>query len=152
MADTSAHQHNPSLDDVAFLAGDWTMELSNAAFLSNPSDTVQGHVSFEWLQDGAFRVMRMGDKSPGPPNAIWLISRDEAGPNYTVLYYDARKVSRVYQMSFADGIWKMWREAPGFWQRYESKVSAGGQVITGCWERSPDGAAWERDFDATYRR
>ncbi|HWE64215.1 MAG TPA: hypothetical protein VHB98_21090, partial [Chloroflexota bacterium] len=64
------------------------MELSNAAFLPQPSDTARGQVSFEWLENGAFLLMRMGD-------ALWLISRDDAQPRYTVFYYDARTVSRV---------------------------------------------------------
>jgi hypothetical protein len=152
MAETGADEHNPSLRDVGFLAGEWTMELSNAAFLPNPSETVKGPVAFEWLLNGAFLVMRMGDKPPSPPAGIWLIGRDERGTDYTVFYYDARQVSRVYQMSFSDGIWKMWREAPGFSQRYAGKVSADGQTIAGYWEKSPDGAEWEHDFDVTYRR
>ncbi len=152
MAGSNAHEHNPALSQLEMLAGEWVMELSNAAFLSGPSDTVKGQVSFEWQQDGAFLLMRMGDKPPSPPAAIWLIHRDESGPIYTVLYYDARKVSRVYQMSFADGVWKMWREAPGFWQRYEGAVSADGRTIAGRWEKSADGAAWEHDFDVTYTR
>jgi len=46
-----------------------------------------------------------------------------------VLSYDARSVSRVYEMSFSEGVWKMWREAPGFWQRYESTVSKNGKIL-----------------------
>lgn len=114
MAQTNAGQHNPALNDLEGLVGDWEMELSNASFLSNPSDTVKGPASFAWEQDGAFLVMRMGDKPPSPPAAMWLIGRDESSSEYTVLYYDARSVSRVYHMSFLDGVWKMWREAPGF--------------------------------------
>lgn len=46
-------------------------------------------------------MMRMGGKLSSPPAALWLISRDESIPNYVVLYYDVRSVSRVYEMSFA---------------------------------------------------
>jgi hypothetical protein len=67
-----------------------------------------------------------------------------------VLYYDARSVSRVYEMSFSERVWKMWREAPGFWQRYESTVSKNGKIITGHWKKSADGSKWEHDFDVTY--
>jgi hypothetical protein len=87
------------------------MELSHASFLLRPSDSVKsGPVLIEWMQDGAFLAMRMGDKSPGPPQALWLIGRDDSAPNYTMLYYDARSVSRVYEMSFSQGVWKMWKE------------------------------------------
>ena len=91
-------------------------------------------------------------RPPLPPDAIWLISRDESTPNYTVLYYDARSVSRVYKMSFSDGVWKMWRESPGFWQRYEGKLSKDSNTITAHWEKSPDGTKWEHDFDLTYTK
>ena len=90
--------------------------------------------------------------SPGIPDATWLIGRDEATPNYVVLYYDSRKVSRVYEMSFSDGIWKMWRHSPGFSQRYAAKLSPDGDTILASWEKSVDGQKWEHDFDITYTR
>jgi hypothetical protein len=132
--------------------GEWEMELSHASFLPRPSDIVKGSVSCEWVQDGAFLVMRMGDKPPRPPTARWLIGRDESASIYTVLYYDARSVSRVYEMSFAERVWKMWRQAPGFWQRYAGTVSQNGTTITACWEKSSDGTTWEHDFDVTYTK
>ncbi len=152
MSQTNSPQHNPALASLEGLVGNWAMELSNASFLPDPSTTVKGSVAFAWVQDGAFFAMRMGDMPPSPPNAIWLISRDESVSNYTVLYYDARRVSRVYEMSFADGLWKMWRQAPGFWQRFEGTVSDSGTTITAHWEKSPDGTAWEHDFDVTYTK
>ena len=145
-------QPNPALKPLEVLAGEWEMQLSNASFLPRPSDIVKGLVSFEWVQDGAFLVMRMGDKPAGPPAAQWLISRDESIPNYSVFYYDSRSVSRVYEMSFSEGVWKMWRNAPGFYQRYEGTVSKNGKTITARWEKSGDGAAWEHDFDVTYTK
>jgi len=152
MAKTSSYTHNPALKPLEELVGDWEMELSNASFLPRPSDTVKGSVSFEWVQDGAFLVMRMGDKPPSPHAALWLIDRDESAPNYTVLYYDARSVSRVYEMNFSESVWKMWRESPGFWQRYEGTLSNDGTTITAHWEKSSDGTKWEHDFDVTYTK
>lgn len=148
-ANPQTPQPNPALKALEVLVGAWEMELSNASFLPSPSDTVKSLVSFEWVQDGAFLVMYMGGK---PPAALWLISRDEATPNYTVLYYDARHVSRVYEMSFLDGVWKMWRNSPGFSQRYEGTVSQNGRTVTAHWEKSNDGIKWEHDFDVTYRK
>jgi uncharacterized protein YndB with AHSA1/START domain len=143
---------NPALDRLKVLVGDWNMELSNAAFLPNPSDTVNGTVSFEWVEEEAFLVMRMGDKPPSPPQAVWLIGRDESLPDYKVLYFDSRKVSRIYEMSFADGVWKMWRDAPGFSQRFQGTFSDDGNTITATWEKSFDGSKWEHDFDLTYTK
>jgi len=143
---------NPALQDLEILAGDWEMELSNASFLPSSSTTVTGHVTLEWLEGGAFLVMYMGNKPPGTPDALWLISRDESTPNYIVLYYDARKVSRVYEMSFSDGTWKMWRNSPGFSQRFEGKFSHDRNTIAAHWEKSSNGSTWEHDFDVTYTK
>ena len=75
MTDDSTHiqaktpQPNPAPTPLEGLVGDWEMELSNASFLPDPSDTVKGGpVLIEWVQDGAFLAMRMGDNSrpPGP--------------------------------------------------------------------------------------
>jgi hypothetical protein len=46
----------------------------------------------------------------------------------------------------------MWREAPGFWQRYEGAVSQNGKTITAHWEKSSDGARWEHDFEVLYTK
>jgi hypothetical protein len=143
---------NPALQPLEVLVGEWEMELSNAPFLPSPSETVKGPVSFAWVEDGAFLVMRMGDKSASPPAAVWLIGRDESTPHYTVLYYDARSVSRVYEMSYSEGVWTMWRDAPGFRQRYAGMLSKDGRTITAHWEKSMDGDTWEHDFDVTYHR
>ena len=143
---------NPALQDLEGLVGEWTMELSNASFLPGSSDTVRGQVSFKWLEEGAYLVMYMGNTPPGTPDAIWLVSRDASISNYIVLYYDTRKVSRVYEMSFSDRIWKIWRNSPGFSQRFEGTLNEDGNLITACWEKSSDGLAWEHDFDVTYRK
>ena len=69
-----------------------------------------------------------------------------------MLYYDSRNVRRVYRMSVAGGIWKMWRDAPGFNQRYTGTISDDGKTIGGQWEMSPDGINWEVDFDLSYTK
>jgi len=152
MKKTLSQKQNPALEHLEILVGDWDMELSNAPFLPKSSDTVRGHISFEWLESGAFLVMHMGNKPPSAPDAIWLISRDESTANYTVLYYDSRKVSRVYEMSFSDGLWKMWRNSPNFSQRFEGKFSDDNNIITAHWEKSSDGSTWEHDFDVKYTK
>ena len=67
-------------------------------------------------------------------------------------YADARGVFRVYQMSLSERVWKMWRHAPGFFQRFTGTFSDDGKTITGRWKKSSDGSNWEPDFDLTYTK
>jgi len=46
----------------------------------------------------------------------------------------------------------MWREAPGFNQRYIGEIKEGGKTIEGRWEMWEDGQGWRVDFDLTYQK
>ena len=144
---------NPTLKDLETLVGVWDMEITNARFLPNPSATVQGQVSFEWIEGGDFLVMRQGKRAVGSPYAVWLFGRDESADDYVALYCDDRRVSRIYRMRFSGSEWQQWREAPGLFHRFKGTVSKDGSRITASWEvSSDDGKHWEHDFDLTYRR
>jgi hypothetical protein len=84
--------------------------------------------------------------------ATWTIGRDDASRAYTAFYSDARGVSRIYEMTLADGVWRIWRDNRDFSQRFEATVSGDGDTISGHWEKRSTGADWEHDFDLTYRR
>src|SRR5580700_3169428 len=129
--------NNPALDDVAFLVGDWTIKLSNASFLPDPNQKINFSVTYDWKADGAVIAVQQGSAEAEPPQvATWIIGRDEDSDSYTVLYADNRGVSRVYQMSYKDSIWKMWRNNPKFSQRFEGKVSKNRKTIDAKWEKS----------------
>jgi hypothetical protein len=144
-------EHNPSLAPLGFLLGEWEVELSNTSFLSTRDDTALGQLTGAWIEDGALLVLRQGE-SGAPPEARWTISRDESADEYTVLYHDARGVSRVYAMTYREDVWRMWRVAPGLSQRFEGRVNSVRTVITATWQRSSDGSIWDHDFDVTYTR
>ncbi|HEX7633527.1 MAG TPA: hypothetical protein VF401_04350 [Candidatus Saccharimonadales bacterium] len=55
-------------------------------------------------------------------------------------------------MSFENDVWRIWRNAPGFIQSFEAKVSEDRNTITGAWGKSSDGKEWEHDFDLEYSR
>jgi hypothetical protein len=79
------------------------------------------------------------------------IGRDDHTGELTMLYADARGVCRRYAMTFDGARWTL-ESRPGetFFQRFAATVGA--DEITGAWERSGDGAAWEKDFDVLLRR
>jgi len=69
-----------------------------------------------------------------------------------MLYADARGVFRIYRMSVSGDTWRLWRAAPDFHQQFIATIRDDGRTIEGRWESSPDGSAWEPDFDMTYRK
>ena len=101
------------------------MELSEAAFLSD-GETVEASADFEFVEGARFLALRQGDAAP------WLIGCDDGSSLFTVLYSDARGVSRVYSMSLADGLWRLWRDDPGFSQRFEADIVWNGDSISGA--------------------
>jgi hypothetical protein len=141
-----------SLKPLQVLSGLWQAEIrwspETHKLVGGPA-TVRTSSRFEWTEDGAFLVQRQGG-AEGPPQARWLMGRDETSGEYGVLYSDARGVSRVYRMTFEDRVWRIWRNATGFHQRFEGRVSIDGQTIDARWEKSADGKTWEHDFDLKY--
>jgi len=94
----------------------------------------------------------MHQGGPEPPIATWIIGRDEASVDYSVLYSDDRGVSRIYAMSLRDNRWRLWRDSAQFAQRFEATLSDDRNSIAGQWEKSSDGREWEHDFNVTYTR
>jgi hypothetical protein len=149
---------NPVLSQLDPLVGEWETETSIEGQLM-----ARGQTAFEWLEGGFFLAQQQR-ADPAPPGAPpqWvanapqhvstIIGLDDTSDTFYMLYADSRGVFRVYQMSLSDGIWKVWRDAPGFNQRFTGKFSDDGNTITGQWEFSSDGTNWSHDFDLTYRK
>ncbi|HLZ21942.1 MAG TPA: hypothetical protein VKQ30_07460 [Ktedonobacterales bacterium] len=55
-------------------------------------------------------------------------------------------------MSLASGVWKMWRDSPGFSQRMTGTFGEDGNTIVVHGKLSRDGSQWEQDLDVTYTR
>lgn len=143
-----------ALDLLNVLVGTWEMEASfEAGYFGPGSPPVSGRggrTAFEWLEGEFFLLQRFTVFSPGAPNGIAIIGMGSDPETFEQHYYDSRGVARVYRMSLDGGVWKLWREAPGFWQRYAGRLSQDGRTITGSWEWSADGSSWKHDFDLTY--
>lgn len=140
---------NPALKPLDILVGEWTAEICHPL---DPSTIIRGRAIFEWIEGGAFLLQHSEVPNTDFPRGTMTIGRDEADETYCMLYFDSRGVSRIYQMSFGDGVWTLWRDAPGFSQRFTGAVAADGATITGQWEKSSDGHTWEHDFDLSYRK
>lgn len=144
---------NPALEILQPLVGGWTMRIAwsekTHALVGGPQ-TVETPSRFEWVLGGAFLLQTAG--GGGAPTSHWMIGRDDTSGAFSALYADSRGVSRLYEMSFADGLWKIWRSAPGFHQRFEGRISGDEKTIAAKWEKSEDGASWETDFDLAFVR
>jgi hypothetical protein len=140
------------------LIGSWTFEATSleGRFLG------RGRTTFSWIEDGRFVLQRADDMpsddtspewaehSPMPVTAI--IGFDDSTGERAQLYTDARGVFRIYRMRLTDAAWAMWRDAPGFNQRFTADITDGGDIIRGQWQTSEDGREWHPDFDLVYRR
>jgi hypothetical protein len=148
---------HPALARLDVLIGRWAVEPH--------VDGLEGNAwtEFSWVEDGLF-LRQLSDADPLPPSAprawrenapfptVVLVGLDDATGEFTYLYADARGVHRVYRMTFDDGVWTIWREAPGFNQRFTGTLSGDANTIEAQWEMSTDGVTWNRDFAMTYTR
>lgn len=141
--------HNPALEPFRVLIGNWNTTGTHGLV---PDTILHGRTSFEWLENGAFLMMRSEIDDSRFPSAIAIFSSDDSEGQYYMLTFDERGVSRKHEVSLRDNIWKWWRNAPGFFQRYEGTIVDGGNTIIGKGELSKDGVSWEKDLDLTYTR
>jgi hypothetical protein len=148
---------DPALGRLEALVGEWTMQPSLAGRPIGSGRTV-----FQWLEGGAFLAQHADAEPAEAAPAEWvssspfplvtIIGLDDASGQFSMLYADARGVLRVYQMTLRAGVWKLWRDTPGFFQRFTGTFSDDGTTISGRWEASEDGSTWDTDFDMTYTK
>ena len=143
------NEPNDALVALEVLVGVWRMEASLAAQAAEPPSA---ETRFEWLEGRRFLVQRWRVEHPDAPDGIAIIGLDGEKATYLQHYFDSRGVARIYEMSLAGGVWRLWRTAPGFSQRFSGRFDETADTIRGRWERSRDGSSWEHDFDLTYTR
>jgi hypothetical protein len=137
------------LSQFDILIGEWTTVGTHPQIPS----AVHGHSAFEWLREGALLAWHFNwERGREIPSAFSVIGHDDAVEACSMLYTDERGVARIYQMNLADGVWRMWRDTPGFSQRMTGTFSDDGNTITVRGELSRDGSTWERDLSVTYTR
>jgi hypothetical protein len=142
------------------LIGNWTTEATHPAM---PGVVVRGSVVAEWLEGNQFLIQRSRNEHPDFPDAISIIGvtdrdRVNAAPAHaaqtalTMHYFDSRGVFRVYQVAIDSSAWTIWREAPGFSQRFKGTFAADDSSIAGLWQLNEDGSHWNDDLRIDYRR
>lgn len=155
---TTTRDKNATLRRLDTLVGEWATRIDAGGQILEGGRTV-----FTWLPgEGILHAWAGAEPDDSWPE-VWVanspmptstvIGLDDRTQAFTYLYSDARGVCRVYQMSLADGVWKIWGQSgPEFHQRFVGRFSADGDTIQAYWEASADGESWERDFDMTYTK
>ena len=147
--DNEAAKPNPALKPLAMLVGAWSTTGTHPMV---PGTTFHGRTSFAWMAGGAFLVMQSQIEEPEIPSGIAIFGTDDTTGECLMLYFDERGVSRKYDVSVQDNVWKWWRDAPGFSQRVVGTIAADGRTMVSSGELSRDGTRWEPDLALTYTR
>ena len=140
---------NPALRALEVLLGSWDT-VGTHPFL--PGKTLHGKAAFEWIEGGAFIVMRSEIDEPEIPSGIAVFGSDDAAPDHYMLYFDERDVSRKYDWSIEHNALRWHRYSPDFSQRMELTIADDGRTIVGRGEMRRNGGAWEPDLELTYSR
>ena len=148
----SKQPSNPALERLSIFIGEWNTEITSMSFHPDPSAVAHGRTSFDWLEQGGFLIQHSEVPDTEFPRGIAVIGPDDTAETYCMLYFDSRGVSRIYQMSLNGDVWKIWRDFPGFSQRFLGTFSKDHSVITAHWEKSNDGSNWELDFNLEYSK
>jgi hypothetical protein len=140
---------NPKLKPFSVLVGEWN---TIGAHPGLPGTVLHGHVSFEWIEDGAFLLMHSEVEEEGIPSGIAVFGCDDGSDVASMLYFDERGVSRIYETTLNGNIWQFWRNAPGFSQRATGTFADDTNTIHVIGELSKDDSNWTRDLEQTYTR
>lgn len=150
-----------NLEQLDSLVGTWALESTHPAF---PGVVVHGSAVIDWLEGNRFLIQRARIDHPDFPDSLSIIgdmgsdrvedsrsSASDAG-TWGMHYFDSRGVFRVYQVSLDAGVWRIWRNAPEFSQRFTGTLAHEGKTIVGRWELCRDDRNWNTDLEITYRR
>jgi hypothetical protein len=109
-----------TLEPFDALIGTWDTEATHPLL----DEVVPGSVTFEWLEGGRFLIQRSRNDHESFPDAICVIGAPEAGDGLAMEYFDSRGVRRTYGISLDEGVVRMWRDHPGFDQRFSATLGA----------------------------
>lgn len=140
---------NPALKPFEILIGEWKTTGSHP-YLQGV--VLLGRASFEWLEGGAFLLMRSEIDDPHFPHGIEIFGSDDMEKKFFMLHFDARGISREFNVTVDNNQLKWWRNEPSFSQRYTITIEDKGNKLVSKGEMSRDGGTWEKDLELTYIR
>src|SRR5437762_2038504 len=90
-----ALRSNPALKPFEILIGEWKTTGSHPYV---PDTILHGRASFEWLEDGAFLILRSEIDESHFPDGIEIFGSDDVAQNFFMLHFDERGVSRKFDV------------------------------------------------------
>ena len=139
-------ERDPALEPFEALIGSWDTEAAHPLV----DAVVAGTITFEWWEGGHFLVIRSHAGHEQFPDGICVIGAPEEGDGMVMEYFDSRGVRRTYGISLEDGVLRMWRDAPGFDQRYSATLRT--DRFEGLWQLAETPGEWRDDLKIGYRR
>lgn len=137
---------DPALAPFDALIGTWATE----AVHPEVDAVVPGSATFEWLEGGHFLIQRSRNEHELFPDAISIIGVPEDSDGLVMEYFDSRGVRRTYGISLEDGVLRIWRDHPGFDQRYSATIAD--DAFEGRFQLARTPGDWRDDLKVTYRR
>jgi hypothetical protein len=134
----------PELRGINALVGEWTIEATHPRYRGR---VATGRAVFEWLEGEQFLS---STRRPTTPTFKMIAIIGEPTEGLSTRSLDSRGLHRVYAVSFEAGVWRFWRDAPGFLEQFAGTLGDGGDTISGP-SLSRDGSTWD-DLEITYRR
>jgi hypothetical protein len=140
---------NSVLKPFEVLIGEWKTTGSHPYL---PGVVLHGLVSIEWLEGGAFLIIRTEIDNPKFPDGIEIFGSDDEEKKFFMLHFDERGVSRKYDVHWEENKLQWWRDDPKFSQRFTITIEKNRNKMTSTGEMSQKGGAWEKDLSLTYER
>ena len=142
-------ERHPSLAPFEALIGTWDTEATHPLF-EGGDRVVTGWATYEWLFDGRYVLLRSHNDHELFPDGHCVIGPPEDGDGLVLEYFDSRGVRRTYGVSLEDGVYRWWRDAPGFDQRITATLHPDEFVMLA--ELAEEPGAWRDDLRAVHRR
>jgi hypothetical protein len=139
-------ERDPALAPFAALIGTWDTEAKHVEL----DEVVPGTVTCEWLEGGHYLIQHSHNEHELFPDALCVIGAPESGDGLVLEYFDSRGVRRTYGVSLEDGVWRWWRDHPGFEQRFSARIAD--DVFEGVHQLAREPGDWKDDLFVTYRR
>jgi hypothetical protein len=144
---SEAAMPNPALDSFSPVIGEWRTEGKHPMV---PGTTFHGRALFQFIENGAFLMMRTEIDEPEIPCGIAIIGSDDTAGTFFMLYFDERGVSRKYDVKLDRDQLEWRRDDPEFSQLFT--VAIGRDKMHGLGRMRRKDGDWEDDLSLTYTR